>query len=103
MRFIADESCDFAVVRALREAGFDVTAVGDVSPGAMDNKVIELVSVIRVFHTYSHPDVIRPGSTSRAHYRYIHDYMKVYLHIDVLFEIISAYGNEDQNFLAQQT
>lgn len=42
MRFLADENCDFAVVRGLRESGFDVTAVGDVSPGAMDNKVIEL-------------------------------------------------------------
>ena len=28
--FLADESCDFAVVRALREAGFDVTAVSEV-------------------------------------------------------------------------
>ena len=27
MRFPADESCDFAVVRALRDVGHDVTAV----------------------------------------------------------------------------
>jgi hypothetical protein len=27
MRFLADESCDFRVVRALRAAGHDVTAV----------------------------------------------------------------------------
>lgn len=42
MRFLADESCDFAVVRALWEAGFDVTAIGKVSPGATDKEVIEL-------------------------------------------------------------
>jgi hypothetical protein len=28
MRFLADESCDFAVVRALRTAGHDVQAAG---------------------------------------------------------------------------
>ena len=27
LRFLADESCDFAVVRALRAEGFDVLAV----------------------------------------------------------------------------
>ena len=27
LRFLADESCDFAVVRALRSAGYDVFAV----------------------------------------------------------------------------
>lgn len=42
MRLLADESCDFAVVRALREAGFDVAAVGEASPGAEDNVVIDL-------------------------------------------------------------
>ncbi len=42
MRFLADESCDFAVVRALREAGFDVAAVGEVFPGAEDDVVIDL-------------------------------------------------------------
>jgi predicted nuclease of predicted toxin-antitoxin system len=40
MRFLADESCDFAVVRALRAAGHAVTVVGEVAPGASDEKVI---------------------------------------------------------------
>jgi predicted nuclease of predicted toxin-antitoxin system len=40
MRFLADESCDFAVVRALRAAGHAVTAVGEVAVGASDEKVI---------------------------------------------------------------
>jgi hypothetical protein len=31
MRFLADESCDFAVVRALRAAGHDVVAVAELS------------------------------------------------------------------------
>jgi len=29
MRFLADESCDFAVVRTLREKGFDVLAISE--------------------------------------------------------------------------
>jgi predicted nuclease of predicted toxin-antitoxin system len=40
MRFLADESCDFAVVRALRAAGHAVTAVGEVAAGSSDEKVI---------------------------------------------------------------
>jgi len=42
VRFLADESCDFAVVRALREAAFDVVAVVEHSPGATDDQVIAL-------------------------------------------------------------
>jgi predicted nuclease of predicted toxin-antitoxin system len=40
MRFLADESCDFAVVRALRAEGHEVTAVAEVATGAPDEKVI---------------------------------------------------------------
>lgn len=39
MRFLADESCDFAVVRALRAGGHDVVAVKDAMAGAMDEDV----------------------------------------------------------------
>ena len=42
MRFLADESCDFAVVRALRAAGHDVLAVAEAERGADDRRVIEL-------------------------------------------------------------
>lgn len=42
MRFLADESCDFAVVRALREAGHDVVAVAETSVGATDEMVLQL-------------------------------------------------------------
>jgi predicted nuclease of predicted toxin-antitoxin system len=42
MRFLADESCDFGVVRALRAAQHDVMAVMEVAPGAEDDAVIEL-------------------------------------------------------------
>jgi len=41
MRFLADESCDFALVRALRDAGHDVVAVHEKMPGAADAVVIE--------------------------------------------------------------
>lgn len=42
MRFLADESCDFAAVQALRAAGHDVTVVAEVARGAPDSRVIEL-------------------------------------------------------------
>jgi len=41
MRFLADESCDFRVVRALRAAGHDVLAIVEISPGAEDDVVVE--------------------------------------------------------------
>jgi len=42
VRFPADESCDFAVVRALRETGQDVTAIVELSPAAKDDVVLHL-------------------------------------------------------------
>ena len=42
MRFLADESCDFGLVRALREAGYEVTAVAEISPRAEDSEIINL-------------------------------------------------------------
>jgi predicted nuclease of predicted toxin-antitoxin system len=44
MRFLADESCDFAIVRALRAAGHDVVAVAERLPGAEDQAVIDLAA-----------------------------------------------------------
>lgn len=41
-RFLADESCDFAIVRAMRIAGYDVTAIAETTPGASDQVVIAL-------------------------------------------------------------
>lgn len=42
MLFVADESCDFAVVRALREAGHGVVAVAEIAPRADDDAVLAL-------------------------------------------------------------
>ncbi len=42
MRFVADESCDFCVVTALRRAGHDVAAIVEVSPGADDSSVLDV-------------------------------------------------------------
>jgi predicted nuclease of predicted toxin-antitoxin system len=42
MRFLADESCDFRVVRALRADGHDVTSIIEISAGADDEVVLEL-------------------------------------------------------------
>jgi len=41
-RFLADESCDFAVVRALRAAGHDVAVIVESAPGTPDDNVIDL-------------------------------------------------------------
>jgi predicted nuclease of predicted toxin-antitoxin system len=40
VRFLADESCDFAVVTALRTAGDDATAIVEINPGAEDEAVL---------------------------------------------------------------
>ena len=42
MDFLADESCDFAAVRALRADGYDVIAVAEVANGAPDDVVLDL-------------------------------------------------------------
>lgn len=42
LRFLADEGCDFAVVRALRKAGFDVAAVSEIMPRSKDRDIIKL-------------------------------------------------------------
>ena len=41
IRFLADESCDFSVVRVLRTAGYDVKSISEESPGTDDSHVIE--------------------------------------------------------------
>jgi len=41
LRFLADESCDFAVVRALRADGYDVFAVSEVTRRSDDSELIE--------------------------------------------------------------
>lgn len=41
MLFLADESCDGAIVRAVREVGHDVCAVRDAMRGATDRSVLD--------------------------------------------------------------
>jgi predicted nuclease of predicted toxin-antitoxin system len=41
MRFLADESCDFAVVRALRSLGHDVAAVSESQQRSVDQELME--------------------------------------------------------------
>lgn len=42
MRFLADESCDFAVVRALRADGHDVLAVSETQQRSVDRELMDL-------------------------------------------------------------
>jgi len=41
MQFLADESCDFIVVRALRAAGHDVLAVSEFQQRSIDRQLME--------------------------------------------------------------
>lgn len=41
LRFLADESCDFAIVRALRSEGYDVFAVNESESRTNDGELIE--------------------------------------------------------------
>ena len=41
-RFLADEGCDFAVVRALRDAGFDVLAICEIMPRSTGSDILKL-------------------------------------------------------------
>ncbi len=41
LRFLADESCDFAVVRALRAGGHDVLAASEFTSRSDDRQLIE--------------------------------------------------------------
>lgn len=52
LRFLADECCDFAVVRALRAAGYDVLAINEMMQRSDDRKLIEFAaSEERIFLT----------------------------------------------------
>ena len=44
LRFLADESCDFSVVRALRAEGYDVLAVSEYTNRSDDRQLIEQAS-----------------------------------------------------------
>jgi predicted nuclease of predicted toxin-antitoxin system len=52
MRLLADESCDFMIVKTLRDAGHDVLAVSEITPRAEDSQVIRFaVSEKRILLT----------------------------------------------------
>jgi predicted nuclease of predicted toxin-antitoxin system len=42
VRFLADESCDFAVVRVLRAAGHNVLAVSEFMQRSVDKELMEM-------------------------------------------------------------
>jgi predicted nuclease of predicted toxin-antitoxin system len=44
LRFLADENCDFAIVRALRAEGYDVLVVSEVMQRSDDRELIEQAS-----------------------------------------------------------
>ena len=42
MRFLADENCDFAIVRALRSVGHDVLAVSEFQQRSVDQQLMQM-------------------------------------------------------------
>jgi hypothetical protein len=42
VRFLAEKSCDFAIVTALRSNGHDVSAIAEANSGAQDEVVLAL-------------------------------------------------------------
>jgi len=42
VRFLADESCDFVVVKTLRTSGYDVSAIVEIAAGADDEAVLAM-------------------------------------------------------------
>ena len=44
LRFLADESCDFGVVKALRAEGYDVLALTEITARSVDSDVIAQAS-----------------------------------------------------------
>ena len=42
LRFLADESCDFSIIRALRSVGYSVDAIAEISPSLPDEAVLKL-------------------------------------------------------------
>lgn len=42
LKFLADESCDYAIVRELRHFDFDVTAVVEDMAGAKDEEILRI-------------------------------------------------------------
>ena len=47
-QFLADESCDFAVVRGLRSAGYDVIAVAEAIRSSPDEQVLQFAVIWRL-------------------------------------------------------
>ncbi len=44
MKFLADESCDFAAIRSLRKIRHDVVSVSEICSGAGDETVLEIAA-----------------------------------------------------------
>lgn len=42
LSFLADESCDFSIIRALRSVGYSVKAIAEIFPSLPDEAVLEL-------------------------------------------------------------
>ncbi len=44
MKFVADESLDFQIVKRLRRDGWDVSYIAEMTPGISDNEVLNLAN-----------------------------------------------------------
>lgn len=48
LKLVADESVDFRIVQALREAGFEVIAICELSPSITDTEVLQIAYTHKV-------------------------------------------------------
>ena len=98
LRFFADESCDFAIVRGLRSIGYDVRAVVEDMPGVPDPAVLKAaVSENRILLTedkdfgewvFAH----KSATAGVVLIRYPSDMRSVM--IKLMVELVNRHGNE---------
>ena len=45
LKFLADESCDFSIVKTLRQNGFNVKSIAEEAPSLSDSEVIKIAKL----------------------------------------------------------
>jgi hypothetical protein len=79
LRFLADESCDFAVVRALRDEGYDVLAVSEYMRRSDDRALVEQAAQERrVLLTEDDETVIHKSHAHRLYVQTMYIYPNRY-------------------------
>lgn len=101
MRFLADENCDFAIVRALRAAGYDVQTVKERCEGAEDQAIIDLAAkenLILLTEDKDFGQLVFAGTQSKAGVIYLRFPSKTRsLLAENVVELVKNHGKKLQN------